>query len=261
MDLKNILALAKPSVLKAGAYIHKMARERNTIEIEEKFKNNLVSIVDKTAEEILVEGLSKVLPEAGFLTEEQTVEQTEKEWRWIIDPLDGTTNFLKGVPTYSVSVALVQNNKEKVGLVYDVENDWLFTAHENGGAFQNDKPIKVSDKNLKQSLLATGYPHYKFENLEEYIKVMTYCMQNTLGLRRLGSSAIDLCYTANGTFDGFFEYGLNPWDIAAGTLIVKEAGGIVKDFKGEENYLFGESVMAGNTVLFNELLAIIRKEF
>ena len=259
--LENILQDAIPVVLEAGAYIFEKSFEKDSLKVDEKFKNNLVSIVDKEAERLLVAGLSSVLPNAGFITEEETIKSTPKEWMWVIDPLDGTTNFLRGVPAYSVSVALMKGKELMIGIVYNCALDNLFWATKGGGCFQDGEPISVTKKPLKDSLLATGFPYYDYDRTAQYLSVLEIFMRETIGLRRLGSAALDLCYVANGTFDGFFEYSLNAWDVAAGALIVKEAGGLLSDFNGGENFIFGKEILATNSVNQADIFKIVKQGF
>jgi len=261
LELDNILQDALPVVLEAGAYIYEMSFKKDGLEIDEKFKNNLVSEVDKTAERLLVEGLAPLLPDAGFITEEETIKSTPKEWMWVIDPLDGTTNFLRGVPAYAVSVALMKGDEVMIGIVYNCALDSLFWATKGGGSFQDGQPISVTKRTFKDSLFATGFPYYDFDRTAEYISVLEIFMRDTIGLRRLGSAALDLCYVANGTFDGYFEYSLHSYDVAAGALIVKEAGGEVCDFSGGNNFIFGREIIASNQANKNEMLSIISKAF
>jgi myo-inositol-1(or 4)-monophosphatase len=231
-------------------------------DVENKGLNDLVSYVDKTAEKIVVDNLIKLIPDAGFITEENTISISSKEYCWIIDPLDGTTNFIHGLNCYCVSVGLTYKNELVLGVVHEVVSDECFYAWKDGGAFCNEKSIKVSAVNqLSQSLIATGFPYTNYSRMESYMRVFDYCMRNTHGLRRLGSAAIDLAYVAAGRMDAFYEYGLNPWDIAAGCLILKEAGGTVTDFSGEENYLFGREILATNNAIHNSFLEVIKKEF
>jgi len=215
LDFDKILQQTKPVVKQAAQYIQQMALKKDTLSIEEKFKNNLVSEVDRNAEIMLVKGLSKILPQAGFLTEEKTVEQTKQEWLWVIDPLDGTTNFLRGVPAYAVSVGLMQNDTVVLGLVYDCVQDYVYTAVKGNGAFKNETPIHVNRNTIfEQSFIATGFPYYDFSKSKAYLKVFEQLMQHTLGMRRLGSAALDLCHVASGMYDAYFEYSLHPYDVA-----------------------------------------------
>lgn len=215
-------------------------------EVEMKSRNSLVSRVDREAEEALVKGLTALLPEAGFLTEEETVQQTRARDRWIIDPLDGTTNFLHGLPFFAISIALEREGKLILGIVHEVSRHEHFMAWENGGAWCNDQPIQVSqEQHLENSLIATGFPYYDFSRTEAYIEVLQAFMRQTRGVRRIGSAALDLAYVACGRFGAFYEYALHPWDVAGGIVLVREAGGRVTDFAGnEEVCASGSEVLA-----------------
>lgn len=232
-------------------------------QIETKSLNSLVSYVDKKAEEMLVEGCIKILPEAGFITEEETIEKSaDKEWLWIIDPLDGTTNFLHSLPFFSISVALQHRGKTVMGLVCEVNRRELFYAIKNEGAFLNGKKISCSStEKLTDSLLATGFPYYDFGKKENYLNFLGELMAKSRGIRRLGSAALDLAYTACGRFDAFFEYSLAPWDVAAGAFIVEEAGGIVTDFTGGDNYLYGKEIIATNKGINKEMSELLMSHF
>jgi myo-inositol-1(or 4)-monophosphatase len=215
--------------------------------IEHKGLHDLVSYVDRQSEEQLVQGLQALLPEAGFITEEQTVSQASKPLMWIIDPLDGTTNFTHGLPFFAISVALYDRDAEALllGVVYESNRSECFSAHAGGGARLNGQPIRVSAaQSLGESLLATGFPYYAFDKMPQYLDVLGHFMKETRGMRRLGSAALDLAYVACGRFEGYFEYNLNSYDVAAGALLVLEAGGFVSDFKGGKNYLFGREIVA-----------------
>lgn len=231
-------------------------------EIEEKSRNSLVSYVDKTAEKMLVEGLQSILPEAVFITEEETIEQANGDWRWIIDPLDGTTNFLHQLPCFSISVALQYKENTVVGVVHEVNQNETFSAHKNGGAWLNEAPIFTTKTDaMANALVATGFPYYDYDHIDAYLDVFRYLMKETRGIRRFGSAAVDLVYVACGRFDAYFEYSLNAWDVAAGALIVQEAGGIVVDFSGGDNYLFGREIIAVNAPLSEAFAALINKSF
>lgn len=230
--------------------------------VEFKGFNDLVSYVDKTSEEILVKGLQKLIPNAGFITEENTLTLKDRDYVWIIDPLDGTTNFVHGIPCYCVSVGLTYNQELILGIVHEVNLDECFYARQGGGSFLNGTKIQVSTiPTLSNSLVATGFPYHDFKQMKEYMEVFDFCMKNTQGLRRLGSAAVDLAYVACGRFEVFYEYGLNPWDIAAGALIVKEAGGYVSDFKNENNFLFGKEIIASNSAVHAELQKVVAQSF
>lgn len=251
---------ARKLVLEVGAFIRKESQDFSINKIEHKGLNDLVSYVDKEAEKKLVEGLRDILPEAGFITEEGTASATNEDSKWIIDPLDGTTNFIHGLPVYSISVALLSANELVMGIVYEINKEELFYAHKGGGAWLNDSKISVSPiTKLSDSLLATGFPYHNFKKLDTYMNMLSYFMQHTHGLRRMGSAAVDLAYVACGRFEGFFEYNLNPWDVAGGAIIVQEAGGSVKEFNGGPDFLFGKSLIAAGAVkeeLFNSIDSI-----
>ena len=233
----------------------------NTSDIEIKSRNSLVSYVDKNAEETIIEGLSELLPNSGFIAEEGTSDKKSDIYNWIIDPLDGTTNFLYNVPVYAVSIALQYQDEIVLGVVYEVNRDECFYAWKGGGAFLNQEKIKVSDrKTIKESLFATGFPYYDFERTENYFELLKEIVQGSRGIRRMGAAAVDLAYVACGRFDAFFEYSLQAWDVAAGTLIVKEAGGQVQDFSGGENWLYGKEIVASNRVINEELMKIVKEK-
>ena len=223
--------------------------------------SNLVSYVDKESERKLVDALKKILPGAGFLGEEGTDKKGENEYLWIIDPLDGTTNFLHGVPIFAISVALMRSNKPVLGVVYEVSHKECFHAIENGKAYCNEKEIHVSQiSSLSESLLATGFPYYHTEKKDQYLDIIKTFLEKTHGIRRLGSAAIDLAYVACGRLEGFFEYDLKAWDVAGGAFILERAGGKVTDFKGGDNFLYGgELCAAGN--IHREMLAIIQEKW
>lgn len=230
--------------------------------VEYKGFNDLVSYVDKGSEKILVDGLSPLIPDAGFITEENTLTITDREWKWIIDPLDGTTNFVHGVPCYCVSVGLTYRDELVLGIIHEVNLDECFYGWKDGGAYCNGKQIHVSPVNeLKRSLLATGFPYSNYERMTPYMDVFDYCMRNTQGLRRLGSAAVDLAYVACGRFEGFYEYGLNAWDVAAGAFLVKEAGGSTGDFKGGNDFLYGKEIIACNAGTYQEFLGVVKSCF
>lgn len=247
-----------------GEFISQEGASFDLTRIEQKHVfNNLVSYVDKEAERTLVKTLSGLFPQAGFITEEGTVEQAkEHEYNWIIDPLDGTTNFLHGIPLYAISIGLTRNGKAILGVIYDVCQKQAYHALENSPAFCDGRIIKVSGiSTLSESLLATGFPYYHFDKREDYLDIIKEFLNATHGIRRLGSAAIDLAYLACGRLEGFFEYNLHPWDVAAGTLIVQQAGGRITDFKGGNNFLFGNQLCASNSLVHAEMLEVIQKSW
>ncbi len=230
-------------------------------QVEDKGLNQLVSFVDQQSELQLIEGCKELVPESHFVAEEfHSAAIDLRENTWIIDPLDGTTNFLHGLPVFSISIALWQGDELKLGVVHCPAMNETFWATKGGGAFLNGKAISVSDTpNLKFSLIATGFPYYEFGKMESFSLLLQKFMQGTQGIRRMGSAAIDLAYTATGRFDGFYEMDLAPWDVAAGCLIVQEAGGKVCDFYGGNDYLFGKRIIAGNSEMFEEFSDMVMK--
>jgi myo-inositol-1(or 4)-monophosphatase len=229
---------------------------------EVKSENNLVTYVDKESERRFVEGLRNLLPEAGFVAEEGTGERNATGLNWVIDPLDGTTNFVHGMPVWCTSIGLCDGTTPILGVIFDPNTNECFSAYAGGGAKLNGQQIHVSKiETLQQSLLATGFPYDDFGREEEYIKLFRQLMRGTRGLRRLGSAALDMAWTACGRLEGFYEYGLNPWDVAAGAIIVQESGGIVTEFNGGNNYIFGEDLVCTNGVIHAEMLEVIQKYF
>jgi myo-inositol-1(or 4)-monophosphatase len=230
-----------------------MAKERLSFDssmIEHKGLHDLVSYVDRASEERIIAALQALLPESGFIAEEGTSTKRGERFNWVIDPLDGTTNFIQGIPIYSVSIALMDGEELVIGVVYEVGQDECFYAWKDGGAFLNDKPIQVSSTvDTHHALMATGFPYTNFKNLDKYMQYLSWAMTSTRGLRRLGSAAVDLSYVACGRFDAFFECDLKAWDVAAGAFIVQEAGGNVFDFDGGKNFIFGGQIIASNVPL------------
>lgn len=261
MDLKKITEQVIDCAKTVGEFIRTERLTFSYSQIEIKGLNDLVSYVDKTSEKLLVEKLATILPEAGFIVEENTKSEI-KDYNWIVDPLDGTTNFIHGIPCYAISIALEYKGDILIGVVYEVAQNECFWAYKNGGAFLNGNKISVSErKTLSDSLIATGFPIYNFSRLDNFISTLTYLMKNTHGIRRIGAAAADLCYLACGRVDAFFEYNLNSWDVAAGALIVKEAGGTVSDFSSHQNWLFGKEIVATNGHLQNTFEGIIQENF
>ncbi len=259
-NLKDITLATNVLTLQVGDFIREQQLIITAKDVQTKSLNSLVSYVDVEAEKMIVSGLKEILPEAGFLTEEETTAQEKGETFWIIDPLDGTTNFLHGIPAYAVSIALMHKNEVMVGVVYEICRDELFYAWKNGGAFLNEKPIAVSSKTeLNDTLLATGFPYHNFRKMPQYMALLQDCFKNTRGMRRIGSAATDLAYVAAGRFNGFFEYGLNPWDVAAGCLLVTEAGGQISDFKGDADYIFGDEIVCGAKPVFPAIFNMVHK--
>ena len=222
--------------------------DRNNIHQKAGF-NNLVSYVDKESEKKLVTTLSKLIPGSGVLGEEGASVESTNGYLWIIDPLDGTTNFTHGLPPFAISVGLTQNDQPVLGVVYEVTKKEMFHTVQGQPAYCNDQEIHVSKVSaMNDSLFATGFPYYDFPKMEAYLTIIRKLLRQSHGVRRLGSAATDLAYVAAGRFEGFFEYNLNPWDVAAGAYLVQQAGGSVTDFKGGSNFLYGREICAAGNV-------------
>lgn len=255
---REVIRLSK----EIGAWMKNERVSFNSSDVEIKGFNNFVSYVDKQAEERFVSELEKLLPDSGFIAEEGTSDKNGERFNWIIDPLDGTTNYVHGIPFYCTSVALMDGDEAVMGVIYEPNSEECYHALKGQGAHRNYESISVSScPELIRSLLATGFPYDDFERQDEYFAILKQFTHKSRGLRRLGSAALDLAYVACGRFDGFYEYGLNPWDVAAGAFIVKEAGGSVSDFKGERDYIFGEEIVADNQLIHQEFLQVISEGF
>lgn len=265
-ELEKLTHRVADLAIEVGFYIQKERAAFAKDSVVYKGLNDLVTHVDKGAEERLVAGLSTILPEAWFITEEGTAGEGRSATTaspgtayWIIDPIDGTTNFVHGVPVYAISLALYKDGSLLLGVVYEINRQECFFAWQGGGAYMNGEPIHVNPTaTLGESLLATGFPYYDFEKMQAYLGIVAQFMQLSHGLRRMGSAAVDLAYTACGRFDGFFEYNLKPWDVAAGILLVREAGGVVSAFDDDGDPLFGKQIIAG-TAVHSEMKATIQQ--
>ena len=245
-----------------GDYILAERLRMGRPDFESKGKNDFVTLVDKGAEALLVKHLAETIPESGFITEENTVPFVENDYVWIIDPIDGTTNFIHGLPLFSISIALQYKQKTVLGVVYEVSNRECFYASLGKGAFCNGEKISVSSHELlSNSLLVTGFPYKDAGKLENWMRLFIDLLRKSHGVRRLGSAAIDLAYVACGRFEAFYEYGLSPWDVAAGAFIVEQAGGFVSDYQGGDNFVFGKELLAGNGRMNEELRAVILSHF
>ncbi|MES2830086.1 MAG: inositol monophosphatase family protein [Bacteroidota bacterium] len=262
MDYKLLCQQVIASTRLTGNFIRKESMNFDAKSIEFKGLNDLVSYVDKQAEKQLVKNLSKLLPEAGFTTEEETINTKGEVYNWIIDPLDGTTNFIHGIPTYAISIALYEYDKPVIGVVYEINRGEMFSAYKGGKAYLNNKEISVSERStISQCLLATGFPYYQFEKQAQYMQLFTEMMQKCHGLRRIGSAAVDLAYVACGRFDAFFEYNLNAWDVAAGAFIVEQAGGNIMNFSGGPEFINQREILATNGLIDGELIETMKKHF
>lgn len=246
----------------AGVFIRTERLKFDAASIESKGRNNFVTHVDKGSEQLIVEALSPLVPGAGFITEEDATRERGNDYNWVIDPLDGTTNFIHGVPCYCVSIGLIRNNVPVLGVIYEINLGECFYAWEGGGAWLNGKAIRVSTTaQLSDSLVATGFPYDIGSKREQYMQLFGELQQQSRGMRRIGSAATDMAYVACGRFDVFYEYGLNPWDMAAGAIIVREAGGTVCDFKGGDDFLFGREMICGPEPVVNALRDVAQRYF
>jgi len=260
MDLEKICLEVCELAKETGSFIRNEARKFSTDMVEVKGSNNFVSYVDKTSEKKIIEGLSKLLPGSGFIAEEETTKESEAVFQWIIDPLDGTTNFIHGLPPYAISIALMEGKDIVLGVVYEIFASECFYAWKDSKAYLNGKEIQVSKSaKISDSLIATGFPYYDYSLVKPFLDSLNYFFVNSHGVRRIGSAATDIAYVACGRFDAFYEYGLHAWDVAAGSIILKQAGGKVSDFKGGENCIFGSEYIASNSNIYSEFLEIVNK--
>ncbi len=246
----------------AGAIINRAALDVESVRISQKQVNDFVTEVDHASEKVIIETLLTAYPGHGILAEESGSEHgaRDSECVWIIDPLDGTTNFIHGFPVYCISIALAVKGKIEQAVIYDPSRNDLFTSTKGRGAFLNDRRLRVSKRiRLKESLISTGFPFRADDDVQSYLAMMGDVMQRTAGLRRPGSAALDLAYVAAGFTDGFFETGLQPWDVAAGSLLVTEAGGLIGNFSGESNFLEQKECLAGNPKIYAQMVSIIGK--
>ncbi|WP_400192845.1 inositol monophosphatase family protein [Hymenobacter sp. B81] len=260
MDFNQLSLQVADVARRAGAFIRQEAARFDRGRVESKGVHDLVSYVDQESERIVVAGLRELLPAAGFITEEGTAgaPQRGEEFTWIIDPLDGTTNFIHGLPCYSVSIALLQGAELVVGVVYEVNLDECFRAVRGGGAFCNERPLRVSEATeLNTSLVATGFPFSNFAKIDTYLPILKEFMRRTNGVRRVGSAAVDLAWVAAGRFEGYFEFNINSYDVAAGVLLVREAGGRVTQFLEDGDPVFNREIVASNGAVHAEMQEII----
>lgn len=244
--MNPMLDIAIHAARNAGDIIQRAAGNISQLTINLKTKNDYVTSVDSMAEQEIITVISTAFPQHGFLAEERG-EVPGNDYLWIIDPLDGTTNFLHGFPVYAVSIALQYKNKLKLAVVYDPLKDELFSAERGGGAMLNNRKIRVTQpNNLKGTLIGTGFPFKSRQNLATYLAMFSALVGDTAGIRRAGAAALDLAYVASGRLDGFWEIGLHPWDMAAGCLLIQEAGGVLTDFSFKDRYLQSGNLIAGS---------------
>ena len=258
--LHPMLNVAVKAARAAGAIINRASLDLDLIKVNTKSPNDFVTEVDQAAEQAIIEVLLTAYPGHGILAEEsgRTHGAKDSDYLWIIDPLDGTTNFIHGFPVYAVSIGLAVKGQIQQAVVYDPCRNDLFYASKGRGAFLNDKRLRVSKRNrMNDALIGTGFPFRKGDNFKRYVAMFETIMTQCAGLRRPGAAALDLCYVAAGYYDGFFETGLSPWDIAAGSLMITEAGGLVGNFTGDADYLYQREVVAGNPKIFAQLVPLL----
>jgi myo-inositol-1(or 4)-monophosphatase len=258
--LHPMLNIAIKAARAAGALINRASLDIEKLQVQTKSTNDFVTEVDQAAERVIIETILQAYPGHGILAEEsgRSMGAKDSEFVWIIDPLDGTTNFIHGFPVYSVSIALAHRGVVQQAVVYDPSRNDLFIASRGRGAYLNERRLRVSKRTrMAESLIGTGFPFRKGDNFKRYVRMFEEVMQQCAGVRRPGSAALDLCYVAAGWYDGFFETGLNPWDIAAGSLIITEAGGLVGNFTGEADYLYQRELVCGNPKIYGALVGIL----
>lgn len=260
MELNEIGFQAIELVKKVGVFISHERKVFSKANVESKGLHDFVSYVDKEAEKKLVSGLKLIIPESGFITEEKTADHTNEDYLWIIDPLDGTTNFIHNLSPHSISIALQYKSEMVLGIVYELGLSEMFYSWKGYGVFCNESEIKISGaQQLSEGLISTGFHTNNFKRLPNQLKMVDQVVRQSHGIRRHGSAATDLAYIAAGRFDGFFESGLNVWDVAAGSFLINQAGGKVTDYSGMENYLFGGEILAGASGVHIDLLSLIKK--
>jgi len=262
MDYKELSKKVKDLSEEVANFIRDELLKVKSDDIITKEHNSLVTYVDKTAEQMIVKRLQTLMPESSFVTEEDTIEEGDSDHVWIIDPLDGTTNFLQRIPHFAVSIALRVSGVMQIGVVFDVMGKQCFSAVKGHGAFVNDRVIRVSSKtDLSECILATGFPYAKDVNFKPLINTLEYWMINARGIRRFGAAALDLCFVASGRIDCYYETSLNIWDIAAGMLIVEESGGKLSDYSGGDDYHMGKQILASNGRIHKDVVNVLKENF
>jgi myo-inositol-1(or 4)-monophosphatase len=258
--LHPMLNIAIKAARAAGAIINRASLDLERLQVSTKAPNDFVTEVDHAAEAAIIDTLLGAYPGHGILAEESGSSRgaRDSEYVWIIDPLDGTTNFIHGLPTYAVSIGLAFRNQMQQAVVYDPARNDLFYASRGRGAYLNDKRLRVSRRSrMADALIGTGFPFRKGDDLGRYLHMMESVMKVCAGMRRPGAAALDLCYVAAGWYDGFFETGLSPWDVAAGSLLITEAGGLIGNFTGDADFLYQREVVAGNPKIYGHLVQIL----
>jgi len=258
--LNRIEEVARRAVLEAGALIKEHIGHVSASWIQSKGPSDYVTQIDQRCERLILEQVTAHFPDHHIMAEESANEGLKPGYTWVIDPLDGTTNFIHGFPFVAVSIAVCRDKKPVVGLVFDPIRNELFSAKEGGGAWLNDARLEIrADVKLETSLIATGFPYSTFVYMEDYLKAFKTICPKVSGIRRAGSAALDLAYLGAGRVDGFWEIGLKAWDIAAGSLIIKEAGGMVSDFWGEDDHLINGNIVGGAPSIYPFLLEQMKK--
>ncbi|WP_297906389.1 inositol monophosphatase family protein [Thiomonas sp.] len=256
-----MINVAVRAAREAGKIINRASLDLDLLRVSEKSANDFVTEVDRASEQAIIEVLLKAYPQHGILGEEtgSTHGRADSEYQWIIDPLDGTTNFIHGLPVYAVSIALAHHGVVQHGVVYDPSRDELFTASRGAGAFLDNRRLRVSRRTrIEDSLIGTGFPFRRGDDLDTYLEMFKKISLRCVGLRRPGAAALDLAYVAAGRYDGFFEVGLKPWDVAAGSLLVTEAGGMVGNFTGEADFLHRGEVIAANPRVYAQMVSLLK---
>jgi myo-inositol-1(or 4)-monophosphatase len=260
MDYKKICFEVVEISRRVGEFVLERRKTLTSGDVAIKGKNDFVTVVDKLCEEKLVAALSELLPESGFIAEEGTSSKKGDTYNWIIDPIDGTTNFMHGAPPFCISIALQENDEIVIGVVLEMFSKECFYSWKGGSVFVNDQKVTSSEcKSVDSALIATGFPYTAFERIDNFMDSLVYFMEKSQGFRRLGSAAMDLAYVAAGRYDAFYEYNLNPWDVAAGAFLVQQSGGKVSDFTGGDNFLYGKEIVASAPFVYADFYSAVNK--
>ncbi|SDV49657.1 inositol monophosphatase family protein [Chitinasiproducens palmae] len=254
-----MLNIAVKAARRAGGIINRGSLDLERVQVSKKQHNDYVTEIDRAAEAAIIETLNQAFPDHSILAEESGATDRRSDYQWVIDPLDGTTNFIHGLPYYCVSIALTNKGVTEHAVVYDPTRNDLFTATRGAGAFLNERRIRVARRDrLTEGLLGTGFPYREMKGLEQYLRLFGAMTQACAGIRRPGAAALDLANVAAGRMDGFFEQGLKPWDVAAGSLLITEAGGLVGNYKGDSDFMDLGEIVAGNPKIFAQMVAVLR---
>jgi len=255
MNYQALCEATRGIAVETGNFIFGKIRSVSMNKVEVKGMHNFVTAVDRASEAMIIEKLRNLVKDAGFIAEEGTLQTRGDRYNWIIDPLDGTTNFIHGAPPVAVSIALVEDNIPVLGVIYEIWMKECYYAWAGSAAYLNGAEIRVSDTPaVRDALIATGFPYQNHDRIKGFMNTIDYFFMNTHGVRRMGSAATDLAYVACGRYDGFYEYNLSPWDVAAGAIIVRQAGGTISDFSGGDDFIFGREVVAANQKIHGSFL-------